>query len=197
MEAETTLREKKKAQTRDALVASAWELFSRVGFDETTVDDIAQQADVSRRTFFRYFATKESVVFPRHDEQLEQFQALLAAPHAGETPYMTVRRACVAIAREYMSLRAEMEVQRQVIEASPRLIAYDVQLDQSWEDAIADTLTRDGTSRRIASIEAGALLGMIRAVSREWLAADICGDLPALGAAAFDHLARGLGRRER
>lgn len=195
MEAQTTLREQKKALTRDALVASAWELFDRVGFDETTVDDIAQKADVSRRTFFRYFPTKESVVFPRHEEQLEAFLSLLAAPHDGETPYHTVRRACMAIAREYMHHRAEMEVQHKVIEASPRLIAYDVQLDQKWEDAIAQTLTRDGTSARIAAIEAGALLGMIRAVCRGWLLADICGDLPALGAEAFDHLARGLGHR--
>lgn len=195
MEAQTTLREQKKALTRDALVASAWELFDRAGFDETTVDDIAQMAEVSRRTFFRYFPTKESVVFPRHEEQFEMFQALLASPHDGETPYHTVRRACMAIAREYMSHRAEMEVQRKVIEASPRLIGYDVQLDSSWEDAIAQTLTRDGTSARIAAVEAGALLEMIRAVSRGWLLADICGDLPTLGAEAFDHLAKGLGRR--
>lgn len=197
MQVQTTLREKKKAQTRDALVAAAWDLFDRLGFDETTVDDIAAKADVSRRTFFRYFSTKESVVFPRHEEQLAEFQSLLAAAPKGEPAFQTVRRACLAIGHAYMRHRGEMEAQRRVIEASPRLIAYDIQLDQSWEDAIALTLARDGVPARIASIEAGAILGMIRAVSRDWLAAAAGGDLPALGAEAFDHLARGVGRRDR
>ncbi|MCB9728681.1 MAG: TetR family transcriptional regulator [Deltaproteobacteria bacterium] len=197
MEAMTTVREQKKALTRDALVAAAWALFSRQGFEATTVDDIAQRADVSRRTFFRYFPSKESVVFPRHEEQLGWFLSLLADAPAAESPYQTVRRACVAIGTEYMGLRAEMEVQRRVIEASPRLIAYDIQLDQSWEVAIAHTLSRDGTPPDLAAIEAGAILGMIRAVIRAWLEAEECGDLPALGAAAFDHLASGVGRRVR
>jgi AcrR family transcriptional regulator len=59
------LREQKKAETRAALVKAAQDLFHRKGYEATTIDEIAEAAVVSRRTFFRYFPTKEDLVFPQ------------------------------------------------------------------------------------------------------------------------------------
>src|SRR5207244_2261335 len=59
------LRERHMDRTRAAIVDAALALFSEQGFTETTVDAIAERADVGRRTFFRYFPAKESVLF--HD----------------------------------------------------------------------------------------------------------------------------------
>src|SRR5919198_4310558 len=62
------LRERKKAQTRDALVECALELFERQGYDTTTIEDIAAAANVSPRTFFRYFDSKLDIVrAPKHE----------------------------------------------------------------------------------------------------------------------------------
>jgi AcrR family transcriptional regulator len=64
---ESGLRERKKANTRRALIAAAAELFQRKGYEETTIAEIAAAADVSTRTFFGYFASKEEILFADTD----------------------------------------------------------------------------------------------------------------------------------
>jgi AcrR family transcriptional regulator len=66
------LRERKKQQTRAALVDAALTLFEAKGFEATTVEEIAAAADVSPRTFFRYFTAKEGVLLAVHDEEFSR-----------------------------------------------------------------------------------------------------------------------------
>ena len=81
-------RERKKAATRLALQEAAFKLFNERGYDATTVDDISDIADVSARTFFRYYATKDDVLSGDHLLRLESLRTVLAERPAVE-PLMT------------------------------------------------------------------------------------------------------------
>ncbi|WP_243718980.1 mycofactocin system transcriptional regulator [Actinomadura sp. 7K534] len=88
-----------RATSPAVLERRAFELFARRGFDETTVDDIAAAAGIARRTFFRYFASKNDLVWGDFEGQLRRLRALLdeAGP---STPTMdAVRRAVVGFNR--------------------------------------------------------------------------------------------------
>lgn len=72
-------RERHQAETRAALVDAAYQLFSERGFENVTIEDITDRADVSRRTYFRYFPSKESVIFGDALAVLERLVNAIAA----------------------------------------------------------------------------------------------------------------------
>ncbi|MFC0440059.1 TetR/AcrR family transcriptional regulator [Kutzneria buriramensis] len=87
------LRERKKLAAMEALRHAAFELFARQGFEQTSVDDIAERAEVSRASFFRYFNAKEDVLNFDDDQRREAFGAELAA--RGDEPVLDALRAAV------------------------------------------------------------------------------------------------------
>jgi len=91
------LRERKKLRTRATLIDAAVDLCGRQGFDRTTVDQIAATADVSPRTFSRYFVTKDAVALALVDEMLD----LVAAELAVQPPELTVFE---ALKRAYLQM---------------------------------------------------------------------------------------------
>lgn len=93
------LRERKKLQTRRALERAAFDLFAQQGYVETTVEDIAAAAQVSRASFFRYFGSKEDVLAADDDLRREQFMAALTSRPADE-PVLAAVKAAIA---EYLA----------------------------------------------------------------------------------------------
>ena len=84
VDAAVSLRERKKARTREAIIIAALDLFEREGYDNTTIEDIAAAAEVSPRTFFRYFDSKLDLVMTRTDSHSDDFGPLLADRPPGE-----------------------------------------------------------------------------------------------------------------
>ncbi|GGO81897.1 TetR/AcrR family transcriptional regulator [Nonomuraea cavernae] len=80
------IRERKKQRTRRALIEAALRLFGEKGYEDTTLAEIATEADVSTRTFFSYFASKEDVLFHDTDGSLAERLALVATRRPDETP---------------------------------------------------------------------------------------------------------------
>jgi AcrR family transcriptional regulator len=89
------LRERKKQRTRAMLIDAAVELCDRQGFERTTVDQIAAIADVSPRTFSRYFATKDAIALALIDEALELTAAELARQPHDISHFEALRRSYV------------------------------------------------------------------------------------------------------
>jgi AcrR family transcriptional regulator len=126
------LRERKKQRTRCALIDSAFALFQRKGFDATTIDEIAEAVDVSPRTFFRYFASKEEVALSLLDEQLGVLVDLLAARPAEEPALTALHHAAVDVIRACENGAngfdaAQYESMRLLLASSPALAAHSME----------------------------------------------------------------------
>jgi AcrR family transcriptional regulator len=91
--------ERNKLQTRLSLVRAAIRLFRESGYEATTVDDIASATGCSRRTFFRYFGTKEDVLLLETREMLADFRAFVAEPVPGLTRWDQIRTGTLAAIR--------------------------------------------------------------------------------------------------
>src|SRR5258707_3985732 len=125
-------RERKKQATRESLIEAAFGLFTDKGFEATTVEEIADAVDVSSRTFFRYFASKEDVVLTFQDEQQVMFLELFRARPAEEPVVTALKRAAVEVARACEEGVAGFDSQRftclqQLMETSPAVMASSLQ----------------------------------------------------------------------
>jgi len=150
---------------RDTLVAAAFELFLERGYDRTTVDDIVALAGVGRRSFFRYFPSKEDVVFPDHERCLADMTDFLAVDAEAGDP---VARVCDA-ARVVLRMYAEnptFSVQRyRLTKQVPGLRGYERTLAQYLRGRFAGR--PDGTLR--ADVIAAAVVAAHNNALRSWL----------------------------
>ncbi|MFH9011104.1 TetR family transcriptional regulator [Streptomyces sp. NPDC017943] len=172
---------------RDALVAAAFQLFLERGYEQTTVDDIVALAGVGRRSFFRYFPSKEDVVFPDHERCLADMTAFLENGSGDEEP---VGRVCDA-ARLVLRMYAEnptFSVQRyRLTKQVPGLRAYELSVVWRYEQALAAYLRRRFAARREGTLRADVIAAAVVAAHnnalRSWLRSDGRGEADA----AVDH----------
>jgi AcrR family transcriptional regulator len=108
-------------RTRQAIVDSALRLCAKQGFDNTTTDEIAELADISPRTFFRYFPTKESVFLFGEYDFVRSFAALCRAQPDSISDLDAIRTTFVTLAPGIERLRGRIGLYRKAVESSPTL----------------------------------------------------------------------------
>ncbi|MFD0144174.1 MULTISPECIES: TetR/AcrR family transcriptional regulator [unclassified Streptomyces] len=200
------LRERKKQRTRNALLRVALELFTTRGYEQTTVDEIADAVEVSQRTFFRYFASKEEVAFAVQQMVEERFvQALVERP-AEEGPLDAMRNAVLAswdtIGEAIMEVvPVDMYLRTfQMIESTPALLAAHLRRTTEMEDTIARVVAeREGVDvdeDPRPRIVVAAFSGVMRVTGQLWgRGTDLSLEgIRALTEDHLDHLAPALAR---
>ncbi|MCM2392805.1 TetR family transcriptional regulator [Streptomyces albipurpureus] len=127
---------------REVLAEAAFELFLERGFEQTTVDDIVARAGVGRRSFFRYFPSKEDAVFPDHERCLADMTEFLETHGVGDAvdPVDAVCDAARLVTRMYAA-NPEFSVQRyRLTREVPGLRTYELSVVRRYERTLAGYL---------------------------------------------------------
>ncbi|WP_262048792.1 TetR/AcrR family transcriptional regulator [Bradyrhizobium sp. Bra78] len=158
----TGLRQRKLQATRERLARAAMALFLERGFEATTIDDIAAAADVSRRSFFHYFASKEDVVTAWQEGAAAALVAEVVARPADESMLTAAENAIAAAVKRIDP--AEAAAMSRLKRDNPALQARDQLKYETIERALADGLAQRARSksdklnaRLVAMIATGAM----------------------------------------
>lgn len=188
------LRERKKMQTRQAIRRAAYRLFEQQGYDATPIDQIAEAADVSPSTVFRYFPTKEDIVLTdEYDSVLEE--GLRARP-ADEPMVESMRQVTVeALGRITAAERTELGQRMRLVREVPAIrgrTAENTARDAAMISAVlAERSGRPADDLEVRVVAAAVLAALQEALLR-WVEAGPDADLEALVHRTMDVLARGL-----
>lgn len=149
---------------------AALELFDTVGYEETTVAQIADRAGVTARTFFRYFADKPEVLFAGSETlETEMVAALRAAP-ADLSPLDSLR-AAFEMAATLLSERTDFaRVRHAIIAANPALAERELMKMAHLADGLAQTLRERGVKEPRASMTAQVGVAAFRVAFATWVA---------------------------
>ncbi len=175
--------------SEERLKQAAMELFDEQGFEATSAVQIAERARVTTRTFFRYFADKEEVLFA-DSEMLGAalVDGISRAADVGE-PLRAVTRTLAGFDWASLGPREAQRRRDAMIASNPGLLERDLIKQQQMADAFSSALRGRGVETDIAELAAGVGIQIFRTAYRQWLAADDNADLEVLTATAMSRLA--------
>jgi AcrR family transcriptional regulator len=165
-------RERNKQRTREALIQAAFELFASNGYEHTAIREITDAADVSERTFFRYFASREDLVLSFIRDEMHEFALALAARPAQEEPFTAMRSAY----RDSVRRQADLLPVLQLIDASPDLKAAQLRDFHEHGEEIIDVIAEregvDPATDRRPRVLAAIFGGLVYLGNQNWQAGD-------------------------
>ena len=149
------------ARTRDQIAEAAIGLFGERGYDATTLEEIAERADVHKRTLLRYFPTKAHLLLHYQYAALEEFSEAIS--QRGQKPTLEVWQEHVAAHAKTMSKRGRLANTRRFARNEPAIKPAYLAIQADYQALIAEHLERDLAARANASIlakvSAAALVG--------------------------------------
>jgi AcrR family transcriptional regulator len=161
------LRERKRNELYDRIVRVGYKLFLKQGYEATTIDMIAQQAKISRRTFFHYFPSKEDVLFTVKGEF--EWMKEAAARCADDLPSLTaVEHILEEIAKRFST--HEFKAIDEIVRPTPYLMARRLVHYERWENALAAAMVHRWPERDYVALRTAAIsgVGILRVASDLW-----------------------------
>ncbi|MFD5783043.1 TetR/AcrR family transcriptional regulator [Streptomyces sp. NPDC126933] len=188
------LRERKKLKTRSAIRRATYRLISEQGYEATTVEQIAEAAEVSPSTVFRYFPAKEDIVLT--DEYGPVMVSVLRSRPAGEPPLAALRFTLVEALEALLTGEYDELVQRTTLMAEIPAVRARMTETMSVTAKLLTDVLAERTGREAGDlglrISVAAVLGALREVSLYWGERGCQDDLLALANQALDSLEGGL-----
>ena len=166
---------RRPATTKDDIAAVGLRLFAARGFDDTSIDDIADAAGIARRTFFRYFASKNAVPWGDFDTHLEGMRALLADLPSDATLAEGLTEALLEFNTFPDDQAAIHRTRMRLILTVPTLQGYSMVMYEGWRDVIAEYVARRTGSRpgdHVPRTAAWIVLAIGISSYEHWLADD-------------------------
>lgn len=196
-----SLRERKKSATRAALRRSAVALVAQRGLAAVTIEEIAAGADVSTRTFFNYFASKEDAVTGADPALVEEMVVALAARPADERPAEAMRAALLGVMASVEADHRDLLDGLRVVRSDPHLLAHHAskwaETERRLVEALALRRGTDAATDRYAALVVAVTLAASRVATLSWCDQEGRASLAAELAFHFDVLGNGLAEPER
>ena len=190
------LRERKKEQTHGNLMAVAARLFAERGFDIVTIEEIAAEADVSPRTFYRYFPAKEDLVLGNIDDGVNMLVNALRQRPEGEPILDSIRGLVHDLAAEFEDNLDTQRRRAAVLEATPSLKLRNSERQGIFEEALAPVIAERLGSSMATDLKprliAACAVAAFRVSSATWIAGGAHGSLVPIVDDALAMLTQGF-----
>jgi AcrR family transcriptional regulator len=184
---ETGLRERKKLRARQQLIDAAFRLFTKHGFDATTVADVAAAVEMSPRTFHRYFESKEDVVLEWFDRGGDALVAGLKDRPAGEEPFASLRHVMIQLVSDLEGEREHLLACERLNQSTATVRARKHEKMSAWADRLAAViLQREKTGKARALLVSSVAMAILQSVQETWTASGAKGSFAKHVEEAFD-----------
>jgi AcrR family transcriptional regulator len=186
------LIEERHLQTRARIAETAVGVFTRQGFEETTMEEVAEAAGVSRRTVYRHFPAKDDLVFEHPRRWLVHFEAVVATREPHESVHDLCRRALISVGQLIQDNAAAVLAAYAVYTATPSLRGRNGRVEDDWFERYVTLLTPPTPASPemmldIATI-AGSLVGTTKALVALWSLTQPDADMVHLTTSALERL---------